>query len=333
MQQAPRSGTTWKRAGAALLIVAGLTSYVLSVSGWRIWMDSKLLFVILTILTPTLLSSGGFLYWRGGQYAAQASAKSVIIDAKPHLLYLRPFQTDYTTTKGVLRARLETTEEEQLAEVLRPFGELVAIGRPGESLPTPGAARIYTSDEEWKDVVKRQMRATRLVVIRATVGENVLWELAQAVSTLEPQRVLILVFEMKAEDYESFRIKANPILGVSLPERATPWLFGRVSGFISFAADWTPSFLALKGPYFRTYTFKSLATYALRPVFEDFSLEWQPPPISGTKVFGVFSNVILGMVAVVVVAAIVLALLEWFGLVTLSNFECRACGVVYSKAA
>jgi hypothetical protein len=65
------------------------------------------------------------------------------------------------------------SEEEALVDLLRPFGELVAIGRPGERLPTPGAARIYTSDEEWKDVVKRQMRATRLVVIRAAVGENV----------------------------------------------------------------------------------------------------------------------------------------------------------------
>jgi len=43
-----------------------------------------------------------------------------------------------------------TTQEEQLAEVLRPFGDLVAIGRAGEQLPTPGAARIYASDAEWK---------------------------------------------------------------------------------------------------------------------------------------------------------------------------------------
>ena len=75
--------------------------------------------------------------------------------------------------------------------MLRPFGDLIAIGRPGERLPTPGAARIYTSDEEWKDVVKRQMQAAQLVVIRADVGENVFWELTQAVKTLNPQKLLI----------------------------------------------------------------------------------------------------------------------------------------------
>jgi hypothetical protein len=268
------------------------------------------LWVILYILSPTLAFSGGFLYWRGRQYAAQASAESIITDAKPHLLYLRPFRSDYTTMKGAFGAySLETTEEEQLADVLRPFGELVAIGRPGESLPTPGAARIYASDEEWKDVVKRQMQTTRLVVIRAAVGENVLWELTQAVSSLEPQKLLILVLKMKADDYQSFRTKATPILGVSLPERATLWRFARVSGFISFAADWKPSFLALKAPYFRGGSFKRLAKYALRPVFESSGLEWQPPPISVSLHFCLF-------VVGTVVGIILLLLFQALGLLS-----------------
>jgi hypothetical protein len=297
-------------------MVAGIiSSYVLSFAGWRIGTESKLLFWILVALFPILAVPGAFLFWRGRQYAAQASAEGILTDAKPHLLYLRPFRSDETIRKQVFGPRLTTSEEEQLADVLRPFGELVAIGRPGEGLPTPGAARIYVSDEEWKNVVKRQMQATRLVVITADVGENVLWELMQAVRTVEPQRLLILVLEMKAEDYQSFRTKANPILGVSLPERVTSRRFGRVfgfrrvSGFISFAADWTPSFLALKGPYFRSGSFKRLAKYALRPVFESFRLEWQPPPISLSQIAGVIPFVILGLAAVGVLAIILLGLL------------------------
>ena len=209
---------------------------------------------------------------------------------------MRPFRSDYTTRREVFRHEFATTEEEQLADVLRPFGELVAIGRPGESLPTPGAARIYTTDAEWRDVVKRQMQTARLAVIMAAVGENVLWELTQAVGTLEPQKLLILVLEMKAKDYESFRTKATPILGVSLPERA----IGRVSGFISFAADWKPSFLAFKAPYFRSGSFKSRAKYALRPVFESFGLEWQPPPISVVSPHFFFT--IVGLVVAFILA-------------------------------
>src|SRR6516164_4913805 len=296
MTPAPRSGTTWKRAGVALMVVGSVSGVVLSGSpGWPILGESKLLFAILTLPT-ILLFAGAFLSWRGRQYAAQASAESIITDAKPHLLYLRPFRSDYTTRREVFRREFETTEEEQLADVLRPFGELVAIGRPGESLPTPGAARIYTTDAEWRDVVKRQMQTARLAVIMAAVGENVLWELTQAVGTLEPQKLLILVLEMKAKDYESFRTKATPILGVSLPERA----IGRVSGFISFAADWKPSFLAFKAPYFRSGSFKSRAKYALRPVFESFGLEWQPPPISVVSPHFFFT--IVGLVVAFILA-------------------------------
>src|SRR6516225_10348056 len=205
MTAAPRSGTTWKRAGVALMAVGIITMLVLDFTSTLISPHHILLLVILDFLLPISVGLGAFLFWRGRQYAAQASAVSIITDAKPHLLYLRPFQSDWTTTKNIFRNRSDwITEEEQLADVLRPFGELVAIGRPGEGLPTPGAARIYASDEEWKDVVKRQMQSTRLVVIMAAVGENVLWELTQAIEALEPQKLLILVLEMEPKDYESF---------------------------------------------------------------------------------------------------------------------------------
>ena len=99
---------------------------------------------------------------------------------------------------------------------------------------------------------------------------------------------MILILRMKAKDYESFCIKAAPILGpwASLPELAAPWRFpwrfGRVSGFISFAANWEPSFLAFTVPYF--IPFKGRANYALRPVFEKFGLEWQPEPIPDIRI-------------------------------------------------
>ena len=128
---APRYITAWKVAGAALMVAGIISSYVLSVAGWRIGTQSKLLFWILAALFPILSVAGAFLFWRGRQYAAQVSAERILTDAKPHLLYLRPFRSDETTRKQVFGPRLTTSEEEQLADVLRPFGELVAIGRPG----------------------------------------------------------------------------------------------------------------------------------------------------------------------------------------------------------
>jgi hypothetical protein len=191
------------------------------------------------------------------------------------------------------------TQEEQLADVLRPIGDLVAIGRPGEALPTPGAARIYASDEEWKAVVKRQMQAARLVIIRAGGRENLLWELKQAVETLNPRNLLILVLSMKAKDYESFRKQVNPVLSVPLPEGATLGQPKRVSGFIGFGADWKPSVFPIGVPYFRSDFYKpyrQLFKFALRPVFESFGLEWQSPPnVFWLNVIGNLLGLLLGI--------------------------------------
>jgi hypothetical protein len=217
-----------------------------------------------------IIPGGAFLLWRGKQYAAQASAKLIITDFKSHVLYLRAFRSDASTSKQAFFNTFNSSfllglesEEEQLAEVLLPFGELIAIGRPGETLPIPGAARIYTSHKDWKDVVKRQIQAAQLVVIRAAVGENVFWELTQAVKILNPQKLLILMMNMKVRDYESFRTKADSILGVPLPQSTRLVSRRRVSGFIGFAEGWKSSFFALRAPFFRGGSFKRLCKYAL----------------------------------------------------------------------
>jgi len=98
------SGMALKRAGFAVLVVGIVSGIVFNSVGSWVWVNNfKLLWVILYILSPTLAFSGGFLYWRGRQYAAQASAKSIITDAKPHLLYLRPFRSDGIEFHGYRR--------------------------------------------------------------------------------------------------------------------------------------------------------------------------------------------------------------------------------------
>ena len=59
-----------------------------------------------------------------------------------------------------------SNEEEDLAEAVRPIGDLVAVGQPGEPLPLPGAARMYWTNDEWQDAVLKRMREAPLVIIR-----------------------------------------------------------------------------------------------------------------------------------------------------------------------
>lgn len=76
------------------------------------------------------------------------------------------------------------TEEEQLAEVMDQVGPFLAVGKPGESLPEVGAARIYVGDDEWQHRVSELMSQARLVVLRAGETANLWWEVKTGRSAL-----------------------------------------------------------------------------------------------------------------------------------------------------
>ncbi len=281
------TGSARKAAGVALLAVALILALILRFIPDDDWNGT--LYVAAFVVQPIILLTGAFWYWRGRQYAARVQAKEIIGDAKPDVLYLRAFRTDPSTAWQVFSSFLTpqimsgfATEEEQLADVVRPIGDLVAIGQPGEGLPKPGAARMYATDREWQDVVRRQLEAARLVVIRAGLGENLLWEVREAASTVPPQKLLILFLNMKVKDYVAFRTTVAGTLGLRLPDPMGVRRFRRVSGFMCFAPDWSPGFLRLRVPFFRR-GFKPLRRSfqcALRPVFESLSVPWKSPPVS-----------------------------------------------------
>lgn len=303
MMRTLRFGRALKRTGVTL-IVAGVIyplaiTYItlndlLGVNDLILASNKFVIKLVFDFFPLLLIVAGAFVLWRGRQYVGRANAKKIITDPKQRVLYLRSFRSDASTWGNVFSlfvpGRLVeglATKEEELADVLRPFGDLVAIGQPGEALPKPGAARIYAADAEWKEVVQGELRDARLVIIRAGVEENLLWELSRCVEILNPQKLLILIPNMNAERYHSFCVKANSVLGISLPEGRELERFGRVSGFIGFAKDWKPSFFPLRAPFFRRSVFKPderLFKFALRPVFESFGLEWQPPPVSLSSV-------------------------------------------------
>jgi hypothetical protein len=109
------------------------------------------------------------------------------------------------------------------------------------------------------------------------------------VSTVEPRRLLIMFRGMSKKDYESFRARAEPILGVELPPAAGLWrFFWGISGFIGFGDDWrAPRFHPLGCPLARRSGInKQMRFYqfTLKPFFEDFGIEWHPPPISALAV-------------------------------------------------
>jgi hypothetical protein len=178
------------------------------------------------------------------------------------------------------------TDEEQLAEVLKPFGEMVVIGRPGEGLPRPGAAALYSSHDEWQSLVTDRMSTARLVLIRPGDGAGVLWELGRAREIVSPEKLLIVINANTDRKYQQIRQKVGKA-GIEVPADI-PWRWpGGRRGFVLFSCDWTPKFLPLSGPILRRGVYKpyrGMARYALRPVFEQNGLPWVSPPISAWAV-------------------------------------------------
>ena len=240
------------------LFITGTPLYVYRSTAYKI-----------NILGALMLLVGAFLYWRSRQYAAEAVANRIISDSTPNVLYLRGFATDpsfLATALGFLSGWL--TDEEQLREVLQPFGDLVAIGKPGETLPTPGAARLYASDAEWKKDVTDQMQTARLVVIRAGTSGGLLWEVTEVVQLVNPKKLLILILNMGRKNYEAFRKEADQIFNATFPSVHELKRFGTISGFVRFSPDWSPNVLPLRAPSlaigYKPYC--TLFKFTLRPV-------------------------------------------------------------------
>ncbi len=312
-----RRGRLLRISGVTLCTMGLVTSFILrGVPGVP---DNELTTVLGWLVIPLLLS-GAFLFWRGRQYAAQAAAPGILAGSGPQILYLRPFRSDTSIVRYVLSSLLTAqafggfaTEEEQLRDALQAFGELVAIGRPGEKLPTPGAARIYASDEEWKSVVAQHMASARLVIIRAGSGRGLLWEMREAIRTVEPSRLLILFLHMKRKHYEAFREQAAISLELLLPPaKEVSRVIVGVSGFLAFSNGWRPIYLRLRAPFLRRSSYKALVRlfrFTLRPIFEESGVPWRAPSVSALTISGLS---VLALIAALLMVIAGISAREWW---------------------
>lgn len=234
-----------------------------------------------------ILLAGLILHIRGRQHMAKDGAASVLEDSRPDVLYLRTFRADSSTMRQALHQGL-TSEEEQLADVLRPFGDLVAIGRPGEGLQPSGAARQYASDSQWQGVVTRRLADAPLVVVRAGVGVGLLWEFEHIIRHVDPRKVIVWIMNLKKGEYATFCTQVNERLSIALPQIPP---FGYLAamlnlrnnpskvapGFIRFSPAWQPSFEPLPTVWMQLgyNDLRRAFSLALRPVFEERGVQWR----------------------------------------------------------
>jgi len=195
-----------------------------------------------------VLFIGGF-FWRTGSARIHAAARLSAVDAappsgpdpRPPVLYLRSFQDDgiapkYPDMSNLLGNAMYRTDEQKLIEGLKVLGPVVAIGKPGETVPEAGAARSYFSESEWREEVTNRMHASQIVVVRCATTEGLLWELQTALKQVLPERLLIwLMFSgNREEQWNQFCSRIESWLPLKLPAKLGNALF------LSFESDWNP---------------------------------------------------------------------------------------------
>ena len=135
---------------------------------------------------------GGWLF-RFARALSRSGTKRVLeVDGRQAALYLRSFHDDELLLPTIASARRPLFElfslrgtdpfEESVAWELNSYGPVVAVGRPGRSLASLGAAREHLSDDTWRDQVANRMEDAGIIAIATGETAGLAWELEQVVT-------------------------------------------------------------------------------------------------------------------------------------------------------
>jgi hypothetical protein len=171
-------------------------------------------------------------------------------DSRPPILYLRSFVDDTKTLPGLglflllllfnpmwLLMRRQPSLEEALARAFASLGPFIAIGRPGEVAPPPGAARFYVSHHDWQQRVTEVLIGCRSVVMvlgKIKGNDGLAWEVDQVFRTAAPEKIVLLVPPLDESEvrlrWEGYRAR--------IPGRLPPYQGSEL--LVTFTPSWEP---------------------------------------------------------------------------------------------
>lgn len=178
------------------------------------------------------------MWWAGRSLTAPTVEQLLQRDKRPPVLYLRSFRLDEKLDRSV-QHRLEKIVprwlslcmmpvdllcecidrlpgmkavnrwtgdgmEETVVASLAKIGPVIAIGKPGDKLAPPGAAREYLGDDEWQQRVIQRLHQSALVVMQPGVSGQVVWEINTALNFIDPRRLILLFWQTSDDGYREF---------------------------------------------------------------------------------------------------------------------------------
>lgn len=139
-----------------------------------------------------VMTALGATMYRGARAMGRAGVRQVLrADQRPPALYLRSFADDRLRLPAIASARRPLFElfsirgadpfEEPVAWELSSYAPVVAVGRPGGTLQTLGAAREHLAQETWRGEIADRMSGAGLIVLAPGETDGLEWELGEIV--------------------------------------------------------------------------------------------------------------------------------------------------------
>jgi hypothetical protein len=163
------------------------------------------------------------------------------------IFYLRSFQFDERIRRPswwqrILVGLAPQNPEQKMVRGFSKLGPVIAVGRPGEELPSLGAARFYVSHELWQQKVSEVAQASQLVLWATGTTEGLRWEISHLIENLPPEKLILFphaqLLRMPEDQREAEWTKFLQSLGSHFP-LPLPSRLGDIR-FFYFSPGWQP---------------------------------------------------------------------------------------------
>ncbi len=203
---------------------------------------------------------GLFFYKRLQRKRLLTTVAEIELDTRAPVIYLRSFnqeESDNSVKKKIhdnffgefipgVSSPDREQEQHNIAKYMNQIGPYIAIGRPGEDLPFPGARKVYVADDEWQDVVSKWIDKSKTVVLEPDgSGQGLTWEMTYLAQHADPKSILIILPRVHA-DYTPVRNHLCNCFPKPLPEEMP-----RGTRLLTFKPDWEPLPIDDLYPFFK----------------------------------------------------------------------------------
>jgi hypothetical protein len=220
---------------------------------WKVSAAIAILWLIATsiVLVKFIERAPGIGLKHRSEYGGSTPTHAVMASRWPPIFYLRSFAFDVVAPTAPSKWVPSLTPEMMLILRMRQYAPVLAIGKPGEVNPPPGAMRFHVTDACWEATVKSIVPCCQLVVWVTGNTSGLNWEMEHLVTSLPPHRLLLwphmnvevankltvdwhATAQQRNAEWQQFVDVHRDIFPKPLPRDIEK------IRFIAFDADWTP---------------------------------------------------------------------------------------------